>query len=225
MKTTRIIKQVFALFLLGLFLAACAPSESVVQTAVAQTMAAVPSATPTTPNIEEMVITSVNQTMTPIIAALSTFSSQQIETAVIQTLTAIVPTITETPLVSPTPVTPTPTITNTHAPWPTITNTPEPFIPSGPITLAKIDNLDEYRIRLTWEAEGSFLNGFYVLWTDTSAEPTPDNSYWYYFSNGKTRSAEIDIKQAKTYNFRVCELDKNHKDCLQYSNVIQFTVQ
>ena len=97
MKTTRIIKQIFVLFLLGSLLAACAPAESVLQTAVAQTMAAIPSATPTTPNIEEMVINAVNQTMTPMIAALSTFSSQQIETSVVQTLTAIVPTVTETP--------------------------------------------------------------------------------------------------------------------------------
>lgn len=224
MKTTPIIKLVFALFLPGLLLAACAPAENVVQTAVAQTMAAIPSATPTTPNIEEMVINAVNQTMTPMIAALSTFSSQQIETSVVQTLTAIVPTVTETPLISPTPLTPTPTITNTREPWPTITNTPEPFIPSGPITLAKIDNMEEYKVKLTWEAEGSFLNGFFVLWSD-SAEPTPDNSYWYYFSNGKTRSAVVDIKQAKTYNFRVCELNADRKTCIQYSNVIQFSVQ
>lgn len=224
MKTARIIKSIFALFLLGSLLAACAPAESVLQTAVAQTMAAIPSATPTMPNIEEMVSNAVNQTMTPIVAAFSTFSAQQLETAVVQTLTAIVPTITETPLISPTPVTPTPTITNTHAPWPTITNTPEPFIPSGPITLAKIDNMEDYKVKLTWEAEGSFLNGFFVLWSD-SAEPTPDNSYWYYFSNGKTRSAVVDIKQAKTYNFRVCELNADRKTCIQYSNVIQFTVQ
>lgn len=225
MKMIQKIKQSLLLLLFSITLVACTPTESVIQTAIVQTQTAAPTITPTERNIQELMQTSVAQTLTPAVAALSTSSAQQIEVSVMQTLTAIVPTATATPLISSTPTPLTPTVTSTHAPWPTITNTPEPYIPSGPITLTEVKNLGENRVRLSWQADGSFLNGFYVIWSSNEAEPAYPDSYWYYFSDGHIRSAEVEVKEAKTYYFRICEVDADHKNCASYSNVLQFAVQ
>lgn len=219
------IKKFILLTTTVLILAACTPTESVVQTAIAKTLTAAPTASPTGMSNQELIQTAVIQTLTPAAATASAGSSSQIQTVVIQTLTAIVPTQTATPLISPTPLTPTPSITSTHKPWPTITNTPEPYIPSGPITLTDVIDMGNNSLRLNWQAQGSFPDGFYVLWSPSNSEPSYPNDYWYYFVNGHARSGVIDVKQAKTYYFRVCEFNAEKKQCGNYSNAIQFTNQ
>ncbi len=224
MRAKNKIKQALLLLLPGVLLAACAPTENLIQTAIVQTQTAAPTATATGLSLQDLLQTAVGQTLTPAIAALSTNSAQQMEAAVQQSLTASVPTATATPLISSTPTPPTPTITNTHGPWPTITNTPEPYIPSGPITLTKVEALGDNKVELSWEAEGSFFNGFAVVWSPSNAAPAMPDSYWYSFANGHMRSAEVDVKLAKTYYFRVCELNEK-RSCISYSNTIQANVQ
>ncbi len=222
-----IIKTVKTLFVLLLFVipASCTPGETVVQTAIAQTQAAAPTATATGLSHEALVATAVAQTLLSESAAASTASGYQIQTAVVQTLTAIVPTPTHTPLVSPTPVTPTPTITQTHAPYPTITNTPEPFVPSGPITLQSLADGGDNKVSVNWQAEGSFLGGFCVVWSSTNSEPTYPNDYWHRFPDGHTRSAVVEVNMNVNYYFRVCEFDLSGNYCKNYSNVVQFNNQ
>ena len=210
--------------LLCLMLAACTPLETVVQTAIAQTQEAVPTVTITVLSDQNRIQTAVAQTLVPL-AMTSTVSSQRIPTAVIQTLTALAPTQTLVPPASPTPLTPIPTLTNTHVPWPTITNTPEAIIPSGPITLDSVEDNGNNQARLTWEAAGSFVDGLYVVWSPHNAQPAYPDDYWFYFASGHTRTAVVDVKQAGTYYFRVCEFTSDHKHCTNYSNAIQLTIK
>lgn len=218
-------KKPFWIVLFCMLLASCTPSETVVQTAIAQTQTAAPTATATGLSNEALVQTAVVQTLTPAAALVSTASGYQIQTAVIQTLTAIVPTQTNTPLISPTPLTPTPTITNTHGPWPTITNTVEPFVPSGPITLMSIEDNGNNKIVLNWQADGSFPNGFCVVWSSLTSEPVYPDDYWVRFADGHARSGVVEVLQAKTYYYRICEPDGSGDSCANYSNTVQFTNQ
>jgi hypothetical protein len=218
-------KIYFISLLFCLILAACTPSETIVQTAIVQTQNAVPTATSSEPGNQKIIQTAVAQTLTPAFGAVSTDSAYRIQTAVIQTLTAQVPTLTSTPQISPTPLTPTPTVTSTHAPWPTITNTIEAYVPSGPITLASVEDTGDNKARLTWQADGSFQNGFYVVWSPSNSQPAYPDDYWFYFANGHLRTAIVDVKQAKAYYFRVCELDTERKNCVNYSNAIQVTIR
>jgi hypothetical protein len=225
MNRVNIIKKYFSTLLLCLILAACTPVETVVQTAIAQTQNAVPTATSVEPGNQKMIQSAVAQTLTPAFGAVSTDSGYRIQTAVNQTLTAIIPTQTPTPLISPTPLTPTPTLTSTHAPWPTITNTIEPYVPSGPITLSSVKDAGDYKAQLSWQAEGSFQNGFYVLWSANNSQPTYPDDYWFYFANGHIRTAVVNVKQGKAYYFRICEFDTDRKNCVNYSNVLQVTIK
>ena len=218
-------KKFFANLILCLTLAACTPTEALVRTAIVQTQQAAPTVTETEISSQSLVQTAVAQTLTPAAATLSSDSSQRLQTALVQTLTSLPPTSTPTPQISPTPQTPSPTATVTHAPYPTITITTEPFIPSGPITLNSVEDTGDYKVRLTWQAEGSFPNGLYVVWSPKNSQPSYPDDYWTYFVNGHTRSGIVDVKQAKTYYFRVCEFDADRKHCINYSNVIQFTVK
>ncbi len=215
----------FFILLLFIILASCTPKETPVQTTVTQTQADAPTATDTGLSNQAIIQTAVAQTLTPAAAAAATTSSFQIQTAVIQTLTAMVPTQTETPLISPTPVTATPTITNTHIPWPTITNTTAPFVPSGPISLLSLADGGDNKVLVNWQAEGSFLGGFCVVWSSTNSEPTYPNDYWHRFPDGYTRSAVVEVNMSVTYYFRVCEFDLSGNYCKNYSNTVQFNNQ
>lgn len=217
------IEKTLLISLLCMILVSCTSAETIVQTAIAQTQTAAPTATATGLSNESLIQTAVDQTLTPVAATASTAAGYQIQTAVIQTLTALAPTQTATPLISPTPLTPTPTITNTHIPWPTITNTIEPFVPSGPLTLISVKNGGNNRVLVNWQAEGSFLNGFCVVWSATHSEPVYPDDYWARFPDGHARSAVVDIIQAEPYNFRVCEIEAGGKNCINYSNTIQLT--
>ena len=225
MQLTHKMKIPVAALLLCLTLAGCAPAETVLQTAIAQTQAALPTATSSDPGNQSLIQTAVAQTLTPAAAAVSTTSADRIKTAVIQTLTALPPTWTPTPQVSPTPLTPVPSATATHAPWPTITNTVEAYLPSGPITLTRVEANGDNKANLTWQAEGSFQNGFYVVWSPANAMPAYPNDYWFYFANGHARTAVVDVKQAKTYFFRVCEFAADRKSCVNYSNAVQVAIK
>lgn len=211
------------LFLLCTLLTACTPAETLVQTAIAQTQTAAPTHTATGLSQEALAQTAVDQTLTPAAAAVSTAAGYQIQTAVAQTLTAVVPTQTATPLISPTPLTPTPTITNTPMPWPTITNTVEAFVPSGAITLVSAEDGGDNKVYVSWLAEGSFVDGFIVVWSATNTEPAYPGDYWNRFPDGHTRSAVVDVLQTETYYFRVCEYDAGGDHCDNYSNTVHFT--
>ena len=218
-------KKFPAILVLCFFLAACTPGESAIQTAVAQTRLAAPGTTPTLISNANLVQTAVAATLTPAAAAAAVESGLRIQAGVMQTLTALAPTITLTPRESPTPATPTPTLTLTHTPWPTITNTIEPFIASGPISLVNLQDSGSEKVLLTWQAEGSFEQGLYVVWSPANPEPAYPGDYWTYFPNGHTRSATVDVKTAKSYYFRVCEFAPDRKRCINYSNTLQLEVK
>lgn len=228
MDTIHKIEKTLLIFGLCMILACCTPAETIVQTAIAQTQAAAPTNTATGLSNQALVETAVAQTLTPAAAAaamaVSIASGEQIQTAVVQTLTALVPTQTVTPLISPTPVTPTPTITNTHLPWPTITNTVEPFIPSGPITLTNIVDNGGNQVSLTWQADGSFVNGFCIVWSGIHSEPSYPDDYWARF-NGHARSAVVEVLQSGSHYFRIGEMDAGGDRCINYSNIVPFTNQ
>ena len=217
--TQRIFTRLIVLF--SLLLVSCAPEETVIQTAIAHTQEAAITATQSEQGNQSRVLTAVAQTLTPMAA----ISSQNIQIAVIQTLTSIAPSQTQAPLFSPTVTTLTPTITLTRTPRPTITNTVEAAIPSGPITLTKVEDAGNEKASLSWEAEGNFLNGIYIVWSPSNAAPVFPTDYWNYFANGHIRSAAVDVKQGNTYYFRVCEVAHDGKQCINYSNAIQATIR
>lgn len=207
-------KLLFAVLIF--ILAGCSASPETVQTAIAQTQVAELNLTPTTPQ-DVLVQTAVAQTevVTQTAQAMETAIEQRIATGVAGTLTAMPPAATATPAETATPAA---TETRTPQPRPSITNTSEPIIPSGPITLTSVTNEGSGKVKLTWEAEGSFVDGFVVVWATQNPEPAYPGDYWVYFGNGKNRSAVVDVKLANVYFFRVCEFVRSNGSCKNYSN-------
>lgn len=215
-------KKIFLAGICVMLLAGCSASPETVQTAIAQTQAAILNLTPTVdPQIQIQTAIAETQALTASAESLAATVESRIQTSVASTLTALPPAATSTPAATATPEA---TATMTYLPHPTITNTPEPFVPSGPITLLKVENQGNHTVKLTWEAEGSFLDGFYVVWSASNAEPNFNTDYWYYFSNGKLRSAIVDVKQSNVFNFRICEYKRSSQTCENYSNVITIAV-
>lgn len=217
-------KKILFISLIILLAAGCSPSPAAVQTAIAETQDFSSTATSTPISDEERIQTVLAQTQAPTLTAavFETAVEERIGTSVVQTLTAIAPT--QTPTLAET-LTPTATMTLTPRPWPTITNTPEPIIPSGAIKLVSLENLDGKKVKVNWEAEGSFVDGFHVLYSKINAEPTYPNDYWFYFADGKSRSAVIEVNQPDVYSFRVCEYIHRTGQCQNYSNTVVFAVQ
>lgn len=199
-----------------LVLTGCSATPETVQTAIAQTQAAEKDMSPTADQ-EIQIQTGVAQTLalTSTAEILATQIEERISTAVVGTLTALPPAATTTPAETATPIA---TETRTIQPRPSITNTTEPVIPSGPITLTSLENLGGGKVKLIWEAEGSFVDGFNVVWATTNPEPAYPNDYWVYFGNGNNRSAVVDVKLANVYFFKVCEFIRSRGTCENYSN-------
>jgi len=216
-------KKSLMIILLFAALSSCAPSPEALQTAIALTQAADVNKTPTLPE-EDRLQTAIVQTqaVTATAEQLATQVEERIQAAIVQTLTALAPTITPTPHETATPA---PTATYTAQPRPSITNTQEPFVPSGPITITSLQYLGEGKVKINWEAAGSFLGGFTVVWSKTNPQPAYPDDYWVYFGNGKLRSAVVDITQPDNYFFRVCEFIHSTGRCENYSNAEPFTAK
>ena len=200
-------------------LAACSPTETVVQTAIAQTQTAAPSATAAGPDAQSLMETTLPLTLMPAAATLLSQRDSQWQTAVVQTLTASIPTA------APTSETITPSVTATRKIWPTLTNTAIPYVSSGAMTIQSIEDAGDNKVRVNWDSPGSFLDGFYIVWSPGNAEPSYPNDYWYYFANGRARSVLVEVTQPGTYYYRVCEPANDGKHCINYSNAMQFTNQ
>jgi hypothetical protein len=147
----------------------------------------------------------------------------RIQTAIAQTLAAqpspTLPADTSTPLPTETPVPPTP------RPKPTITPTHVVIIPSGPITITGMENVGSSTVQIDWQAEGSFVDGFKIVYSRKHPEPSYPDDLWVFIGTGSARSARVSIGQSDTYSFRVCEYIQNGDQCVNYSNVYQFTVE
>lgn len=215
-------KNLLTILLFGM-LSSCAPSPEAVQTAIALTQAADVNKTPTLLE-EDRIQTAIVQTQAATATAevLATQVEERIQAAVVQTLTALAPTITPTPQETATPSS---TPTRTAQPRPSITNTPETVVPSGPITITSLEYLGEGKVKITWQAEGSFLGGFTVVWSRSNPMPAYPDDYWVYFGNGKLRSAVVDVTQPDNYFFRVCEFVHSTGRCENYSNAEPFTAK
>jgi hypothetical protein len=210
--------------LLLAFLAACAPSPAAIQAAIYQTQNAAATATGAVMGEAQRIQTGVVGTISAwgTSTAVEYESEKRIKTAVV---------LTQGSLVSLTQIPPTPLPSNTSLP-PTATRrptfTPAPpaitIIPSGPITITQMENLGDNRVLLTWEAEGSFLDGFVVVWSQSNSEPAYPDDYWARFGNGSIRSIEIQVAAPNNYFFRVCEYNSSGK-CANYSNVYSCNVE
>jgi hypothetical protein len=203
-------------------LAACAPSADAVQTAIARTQAAAGTATGAVLGEEQRIQTGVAGTLSVVstTTAAAAADEARIQTAIAQTQALqSSPTPFETPLPSETPLPPTPTRRPTLAP----TKTVMVVIPSGPIIITTMESIGNDTAAISWEAEGSFVNGFVIVYSKSHAEPAYPDDYWVRIRDGNARSAQVKVDISDTYSFRVCEVFADGK-CDNYSNVFQIKI-
>jgi hypothetical protein len=102
----------------------------------------------------------------------------------------------------------------------TFRNTSETLTPSQ-ITITNIENTELNKARISWSANGSFPEGFKIVWSQTNAQPTFPGDSNTYVSDPAARSATIQGKAGETYNFRICKYLNG--ECSAYSSPYTFT--
>jgi hypothetical protein len=101
-----------------------------------------------------------------------------------------------------------------------LTNPVNPPV-NGQISILGIQNNENGKAVITWNASGSFPNGFIVVWSDTNTNPVFPGSDNVYLSDPGARSAQVFGIPGKTYNFRVCR--NTGTSCDIYSSSYKFT--
>ena len=91
----------------------------------------------------------------------------------------------------------------------------------GLINITSISNLNNGKAIVKWNAEGSFPNGFKVVWSLSNPNPVYPGDEDIYLSDPSARSAQVSGMQEKTYYFRVCRLSESKCDI--YSQSAMFT--
>jgi hypothetical protein len=72
-----------------------------------------------------------------------------------------------------------------------------------------------------WQAYGDFENGFKILYSTASSQPTYGDYSAYSVDSGSARSASVSGNSDTTYYFRICRYTGS--SCDTYSNVYKFT--
>ncbi|HET59189.1 MAG TPA: fibronectin type III domain-containing protein [Chloroflexi bacterium] len=86
-----------------------------------------------------------------------------------------------------------------------ITETKTPTPDASSISLNPIIDEGSGSVTVKWIAEGSFPQGFKVVWSDVVNQPTFPENDWYRVSSPSDRTATIaGFESGKTYYFRVC---------------------
>jgi len=110
------------------------------------------------------------------------------------------------------------TLTVTRELEPTPTNKPAPVVSKISLYGTKVDG----GISFSWNVQNLNTSHGFKLVKSTGAYPVyPGNSYKY-LSSGSQRSYTWNIKDGRTYHFRICQYNGNGK-CLKYSNDITVT--
>jgi hypothetical protein len=109
----------------------------------------------------------------------------------------------------------------TEAPTEVITETPLPPDTSS-ISITGISAGDPGSASVTWDASGSFPNGFKLVWSDSSHAPVyPGDNYQYLSDPGARSGSMTGLESGKTYYFRVCKYTGD--GCSNYSGVQTYT--
>lgn len=120
---------------------------------------------------------------------------------------------------------PSTTLTPTATKWVITPNSPggngggtavTPFI-----KITSITNTDPGKARITWEATGTFTNGFKIVYSRSSNPPVYGTDSYYAIDNGAYRTAYLDGKTGYTYYYRICRWTGT--TCDTYSNTYTFT--
>ncbi len=89
------------------------------------------------------------------------------------------------------------------------------------ITITNISNTSSGKATVSWNATGSFSNGFKVVWSADTKNPVYPGNDYVYMSDPSARSAGVNGTAGKKYYFRVCEYLGG--SCGIYSNSYEFT--
>ncbi|HCS39687.1 MAG TPA: hypothetical protein DIW44_08890 [Anaerolineaceae bacterium] len=92
---------------------------------------------------------------------------------------------------------------------------------SDVITITSVIELSEGVARIGWTAEGSFPNGFKIMYSKTTKTPTLSDSVTT-VSDGAARSGNISGTVNSTYYVQVCKVSSSG-GCSAYSQIVYFT--
>ncbi|MEM6998059.1 MAG: FecR domain-containing protein [Patescibacteria group bacterium] len=110
-------------------------------------------------------------------------------------------------------------VETTPEPKPAPTPAPAPDTTPSGITLS--GNAVDGGVKLTWSMNGvSTKDGFKIVRDKSDSTPTYGVNSSTYVGNNSTRSYTLDLKDGKSYYFRVCVYDG---DCSNYSNSVRVT--
>jgi len=94
-------------------------------------------------------------------------------------------------------------------------------VSSDVITITSVFELSDGVARIGWTAEGSFPNGFKIMYSKTTKTPSLSDSV-VTVSDGAARSGTITGDVDSTYYVQVCKVSSNG-GCSAYSQIIYFT--
>jgi hypothetical protein len=92
---------------------------------------------------------------------------------------------------------------------------------SDVITITSVQKLSEGVARVGWTAEGSFPNGFKIMYSKTTKTPTLSDSVTT-VSDGSARSGTVSGDVNSTYYVQVCKVSSTG-GCSAYSQIVYFT--
>lgn len=117
-----------------------------------------------------------------------------------------------------------PSTTPTATKWVLTPGTAVPHSGTGVtpyIKITDISNTEPGKAKITWEASGTFSNGFKIVYSRSTETPTYGTDSYYAIDNGAYRSAYLDGKTGYTYYYRICRYTGS--GCDLYSNTYTFT--
>ena len=116
-----------------------------------------------------------------------------------------------------------PIVTTTKTPKPTKEPVPTATPDASSIVLNSVVDEGCGAVRVNWTPDGSFPNGFKILWSDVNNPPVFPGDPNYLESSPSATSVYLDgYTDGVTYYFRVCRFDGG--GCDVYSNVVTYTV-
>jgi hypothetical protein len=92
---------------------------------------------------------------------------------------------------------------------------------SSSITITNVSDAGSGKARITWNATGTFANGFAIVYSQSSATPYVGGYPYYVVSNNSTRIAYVDGTPGVKYYYRICRISGT--TCDIYSNSFSFT--
>ncbi len=88
------------------------------------------------------------------------------------------------------------------------------------ITIASVVSKGTGKALITWDAAGSFANGFRILYSKSHSTPVYGTDPYFGIADGTIRSAYLDGSPGSTYYYRICRFTGS--TCDLYSNVYTF---